>query len=262
MEASDLADMLRALKERSGLSYGVLAKRLHVSTSTLHRYCSGSTVPAEFAPVERLARLCKATPEELMQVHRLWIIADATRGRKAQADGEPADAPRSGAAAPAEEAEAEESEEAEGKAPAPVAAPLPSPPLSLPSAGAKPAGRPQRERRPRKAVLAALAVVCVMGSAALAVGLVNSGADDDGTKRSAAASSPDRPEAAAPGKPGRHPSGTPSSSASQEGKGQERDEPTASAGPGGTASPLTSGKQDSGDGKREGKAGAEGATRR
>ncbi|MCD9143904.1 transcriptional regulator [Streptomyces albireticuli] len=87
MGASDLADLLRALKDRSGLSYGVLAKRLHVSTSTLHRYCNGSTVPAEFAPLERLARLCKATPEEMMRLHRTWIVADATRGRKAEADG-------------------------------------------------------------------------------------------------------------------------------------------------------------------------------
>ncbi|MGK5549900.1 helix-turn-helix domain-containing protein, partial [Streptomyces sp. URMC 127] len=84
--AGDLAELLRELKERSGLSYGVLAKRLHVSTSTLHRYCSGAAVPAEFAPVERLARLCKATPDELMEVHRRWIVADATRGRKAQGE--------------------------------------------------------------------------------------------------------------------------------------------------------------------------------
>lgn len=33
----EFAGLLRELKERSGLSYGVLAKRLHVSTSTLHR---------------------------------------------------------------------------------------------------------------------------------------------------------------------------------------------------------------------------------
>ncbi|MEK8170907.1 helix-turn-helix transcriptional regulator [Streptomyces sp. M19] len=39
------AELLRGLKERSGLSYGSLAKRLHMSTSTLHRYCNGSAVP-------------------------------------------------------------------------------------------------------------------------------------------------------------------------------------------------------------------------
>ena len=34
-----------------------LARRLHVSPSTLHRYCSGDAVAAEFAPVDRFARL-------------------------------------------------------------------------------------------------------------------------------------------------------------------------------------------------------------
>src|SRR3954468_14929542 len=39
------AALLGALKERSGLSYGVLAQRLHVGTSTLHRYVRGESVP-------------------------------------------------------------------------------------------------------------------------------------------------------------------------------------------------------------------------
>ncbi|WP_256923479.1 helix-turn-helix transcriptional regulator, partial [Streptomyces sp. 13-12-16] len=80
--AAEFAAQLRALKERSGLSYGVLAKRLHMSTSTLHRYCNGDAVPTEYAPVERLARLCKARPEELVELHRKWVLADVTRGRK------------------------------------------------------------------------------------------------------------------------------------------------------------------------------------
>ncbi len=42
--AADFAALLRELKDRSGLSYGVLAKRLHMSTSTLHRYCNGDAV--------------------------------------------------------------------------------------------------------------------------------------------------------------------------------------------------------------------------
>lgn len=79
---ADFAEALRELKERSGLSYGVLAKRLHMSTSTLHRYCNGDAVPADYAPVERLARLCKATPEELVELHRAWVLADAMRRRK------------------------------------------------------------------------------------------------------------------------------------------------------------------------------------
>ena len=76
------AQRLRELKDRSGLSYGTLAKRLHMSTSTLHRYCNGTAVPVEYAPVERLARVCRATPQELVELHRYWILADAERGRR------------------------------------------------------------------------------------------------------------------------------------------------------------------------------------
>ncbi|MET9479009.1 helix-turn-helix transcriptional regulator [Streptomyces sp. NPDC006638] len=82
--ADEFAELLLELKERSGLSYGALAKRLHMSTSTLHRYCSGAAVPNEYAPVERLARACRATPRELMELHRRWILADAVRGGRAE----------------------------------------------------------------------------------------------------------------------------------------------------------------------------------
>ncbi|OIJ90974.1 transcriptional regulator [Streptomyces colonosanans] len=78
----EFAALLRELKDRSGLSYGTLAKRLHMSTSTVHRYCNGSVVPSEYAPVERLARVCRATPQELVELHRRWILADAARGQK------------------------------------------------------------------------------------------------------------------------------------------------------------------------------------
>ncbi|MER7498191.1 helix-turn-helix domain-containing protein [Streptomyces pharetrae] len=87
--AGDFAALLRELKERSGLSYGVLAKRLHMSTSTLHRYCNGDAVPTDYAPVERLARLCKASPEELVELHRRWVVADAGRGRRPAASEVP-----------------------------------------------------------------------------------------------------------------------------------------------------------------------------
>ncbi|MFE0951832.1 helix-turn-helix domain-containing protein, partial [Streptomyces mutabilis] len=82
MAGDDFAGLLRELKERSGLSYGALGKRLHMSASTLHRYVSGEVVPVEFAPVERLARVCRATPEELLELHRRGIRADALRGVK------------------------------------------------------------------------------------------------------------------------------------------------------------------------------------
>lgn len=80
-EAVEFAALLKDLKDRSGRSYGVLAGKLHVSTSTLHRYCNGDAVPNEFAPVERFARVCGASGDELVDVHRRWIVADAARRR-------------------------------------------------------------------------------------------------------------------------------------------------------------------------------------
>ncbi|MFI1931264.1 helix-turn-helix domain-containing protein [Streptomyces sp. NPDC020330] len=74
-----LAERLSALRERSGRTYASLARRIGVSGSTLHRYCTGRTVPAEFAPVERLARLCGASAGEREALHRLWIVADRER---------------------------------------------------------------------------------------------------------------------------------------------------------------------------------------
>ncbi|MEU5209279.1 helix-turn-helix transcriptional regulator [Streptomyces sp. NPDC020742] len=80
-ETEAFARQLRLLKERSGRSYGVLAGKLHMSVSTLHRYCHGDAVPLDFAPADRLARLCGATPEELVELHRSWIVADEARKR-------------------------------------------------------------------------------------------------------------------------------------------------------------------------------------
>ncbi|WP_329125505.1 helix-turn-helix domain-containing protein [Streptomyces sp. NBC_01353] len=90
MQSEDLAGFLRELKERSGLSYGTLAKRLHMSPSTVHRYCNSDAVPTDFAPVEKIARLCGAQREELLRLHRLWIVADETRRRARTAAPQPA----------------------------------------------------------------------------------------------------------------------------------------------------------------------------
>lgn len=92
-ETNEVTQLLLELKSRSGLSYGALAKALHLSTSTLHRYCNGDVMPAEFAPLESLARLCEATPEELIELYRLWVVADASRGNKASPAPEPMDPP-------------------------------------------------------------------------------------------------------------------------------------------------------------------------
>ncbi|MEU9720116.1 helix-turn-helix transcriptional regulator [Streptomyces sp. NPDC047976] len=78
-ETEEFARLMRELKERGGLSYGVLARRLHTSTSTLHRYCAGEAVPAEFAVVDRFARACGAAREEALALHRAWLLADARR---------------------------------------------------------------------------------------------------------------------------------------------------------------------------------------
>ncbi|MFV0128431.1 helix-turn-helix domain-containing protein [Streptomyces sp. HMX112] len=114
-ETEGFAEALRGLKERSGLSYGALAKRAHLSTSTLHRYCNGDAVPTEFAPVDRLARLCGASRDEMVALHRRWIVADDARRRgRATApeaagrhpDGpRPVDRPDEADAVPAEPAE-------------------------------------------------------------------------------------------------------------------------------------------------------------
>ncbi|MGY5125316.1 carboxylesterase family protein [Streptomyces nigrescens] len=80
-ETEGFAGLLRLLKERSGRSYGVLAGQVHMSVSTLHRYCNGDAVPMDFAPADRLARRCGATADELVELHRRWILADEARRR-------------------------------------------------------------------------------------------------------------------------------------------------------------------------------------
>ena len=152
-ETGGFAALLRGLKDRSGLSYGVLAKRLHMSTSTLHRYCNGDAVPVDYAPVERLARLCKAGPDELVELHRLWVLADAVRKAK----------PVGGVASAGEPVSPEHVEPVE---------PDPSSP----------------SRRSRRAVLLAAATVAVVvGAGALVVNLVPGGGDGGGKQGSEAA---------------------------------------------------------------------------
>ncbi|MFJ9812744.1 helix-turn-helix domain-containing protein [Streptomyces sp. NPDC101158] len=165
--ANGLAGLLRTLKERSGLSYGALAKRLHVSTSTLHRYCNGDAVPAEFAPVERLGRLCGASREELVELHRAWIVADEAR-KRGRAD-----------TAPSAAVDGAGDGEASGSSPVPAEAPVPeaegvgaAEPVVLVS------GVPEGAARNRiKGALAAAAIVVLAVPVAYLVGRV---ADDGG----------------------------------------------------------------------------------
>ncbi|MFJ8590996.1 helix-turn-helix domain-containing protein [Streptomyces sp. NPDC093598] len=80
-DVGEFAALLRMLKERTDRSYGSLARRLAMNTSTLHRYCAGEAVPVDFAPVERFAALCGASPEERLELHRRWLLAVAARQR-------------------------------------------------------------------------------------------------------------------------------------------------------------------------------------
>jgi len=204
--ADAFAEFLRELKDRSGLSYGVLAKRLHMSTSTLHRYCNGDAVPADYAPVERLARLCKATPEELVELHRRWVLADAGRGKKAAAvpptapatSAEPATSAKP--AAPAEAVEAVEAVEVTDAAA--VVAP-----------------------RRRTALVAAIAVAGVLGAVGLALGLPAGGDDDRGERPAGSVSvaGDDRAgesTAASPSPSKSSPSASPTATAKGERKGK------------------------------------------
>nr|WP_324786465.1 helix-turn-helix transcriptional regulator [Streptomyces sp. H51] len=180
--AAEFAALLRELKERSGLSYGALAKRLHMSTSTLHRYCNGDAVPTDYAPVERLARLCKATPESLVELHRRWVLADATRGRKAPTAAttptQTVPAVTAGVAGADKDTDTDTEAEAErGTRAVPVSSVSPTEEQS-------PRGR---RPRTRTAVVAGIAVAAVLGAVAFAVGLP-SGGDGDGARAAGAAS--------------------------------------------------------------------------
>ncbi|MFF8830819.1 helix-turn-helix domain-containing protein [Streptomyces sp. NPDC015131] len=103
-EVAEFAALLRALKERTDRSYGSLARRLGMNTSTLHRYCAGEAVPLDFAPVERFAALCGASPEQRLELHRHWLAAAAARrpSRTAGTAGSASDADATPAASGAE----------------------------------------------------------------------------------------------------------------------------------------------------------------
>ncbi|MDX3526948.1 helix-turn-helix transcriptional regulator [Streptomyces sp. ID05-39B] len=85
-DAEEFAALLRQLKDGTGRSYGSLARQLNMNASTLHRYCMGEGVPQDFAPVERLATFCGTTPQERLELHRLWLSAVAARQRVRTAD--------------------------------------------------------------------------------------------------------------------------------------------------------------------------------
>ncbi|GAA2596766.1 hypothetical protein GCM10010399_29250 [Dactylosporangium fulvum] len=71
----DLAALLTDLKERSGLSYAWIGRKVNASKSAVHRYCAGQAVPHEFGTVERIARACGASPAELDRLYAVWTVA-------------------------------------------------------------------------------------------------------------------------------------------------------------------------------------------
>ncbi|WP_317986026.1 helix-turn-helix domain-containing protein [Streptomyces sp. 5-10] len=208
-DVEEFAELLRELKGRANRSYAALAARSGVSASALHRYCSGASVPGDYDVLARFGKVCGADAEELLELHRRWVLADAERKRAVSRAPAAVSAGRAGAAgsvvsrvetAGGSDAEtgAESGPEPEpepelvpGSEPepdsgpeslraAPALAPAPEPPRAAPVPGPEPgsAASPPR-RRPLLAVLA-LAVFAVAGVAAALWGkaLTSSGGAD------------------------------------------------------------------------------------
>lgn len=153
-EIRDFAALLKGLKERSGLSYGTLAQKLHMSTSTVHRYCNGDAVPHDYAPVERFARVCRASGDELVALHRAWILADEAKRRKAPGAVAAREAEAEAEAEAPEDTVSDASESEPEPEPVPEAVPEPVP-------EAAPAPAPGRRNRPLRLALVAAAVVAL-----------------------------------------------------------------------------------------------------
>ncbi|MEU9749276.1 helix-turn-helix domain-containing protein [Streptomyces niveus] len=177
-EAKAFAELLTELKDRSGQSYGALAAKLHVSTSTLHRYCNGDAVPAEFSAAERFGRLCGAKGEEFVELHRRWILADEARRRSRSAPP---------VAVPAEES-------------------VPDAPEAEPAVVAEPGPATSRRGKRLYITLAAAAVVAAVAVPALVFGPLN----DSSTDRSPVASDVSDSGAPTSAPPSSSPSGSPS----------------------------------------------------
>ncbi|MDX2543949.1 helix-turn-helix domain-containing protein [Streptomyces sp. WI04-05B] len=151
-ESEQLAAALRALKNRSGLSYEALAKRTEIAGSTLHRYCKGTSVPQDYGSVHRLGTVCGASPDELRSLHRLWALADTARLKEIAESSTEASA----------ESSAEGSAETSGEASAGSGDAVTDPVAGKP---ATPAPAPVRRARYSVVAAAVAAVVTLGGSA-------------------------------------------------------------------------------------------------
>lgn len=269
--AADFAALLGELKERSGLSYGVLAKRLHMSTSTLHRYCNGDAVPTDYAPVERLARLCKASPGELVELHRRWVLADAGRVRKGSGG-------TGGAGTGSGTSEISSPEAASPGVGSPavtttdvtttdvtttdvtttdVASPEGTLASEAGSAGADaPAPEEPVGRRPRRALLVGVAAAVVLGGVGLAVAVPFGGPDDEGRRGAAAVSGGGGGQEGKGTAASVSPSAGSSSAGSKDkGKGKDQDGEDKGVGPASPSPTLASPGTDAGTGAGAGRPG-------
>lgn len=79
LQTDKFAAYLRMLKDRSGQGYERLGRQAGASGSSLHRYCSGKSIPADYRVVHSFAKVCGASTEELRELHQLWALADAGR---------------------------------------------------------------------------------------------------------------------------------------------------------------------------------------
>ncbi|MFD0415775.1 helix-turn-helix domain-containing protein [Streptomyces sp. NPDC127108] len=140
-KVAEFAALLRALKERTDRSYGSLARRLGMNTSTLHRYCAGDAVPLDFAPVERFAALCGASAEQRLELHRRWLLAVAAR-RRPRTAGAAESAPDATAARAVNEAADEADTEVEGTAEPEAEPKADGAPVTTPDAEPKAEGGP------------------------------------------------------------------------------------------------------------------------
>ncbi|WP_158890341.1 helix-turn-helix domain-containing protein [Amycolatopsis anabasis] len=84
MSQTELATLLHTLKGRTNRSYESLARRVGISSSSLHRYCRGESVPPSFEVIGRFGRVCGASRAELNELLRAWARAadpgDASAG--------------------------------------------------------------------------------------------------------------------------------------------------------------------------------------
>ncbi|MFF0203386.1 helix-turn-helix domain-containing protein [Streptomyces sp. NPDC005017] len=188
-ETERFAALLRSLKSRSGLSYDALARKSGLASSTLHRYCRGTSVPQDYGSVHRLATVCGATPDELRTLHRLWALADAERVASAAAsdaaaspDGtaSPDAGAGAGTTAGATETDGRADDQAAPFVDQPVGESSPGPDeLSDAEPGIRPSGRSRRLRLGTSVVSAAVLVAVTVSAWALS----NGGSPDGGGPR-------------------------------------------------------------------------------